>query len=415
VTFGIRLEGQDQTRPLDPNNSDMVAPSVEAVQEISVQTSNFAAEDGQVAGGLFNFTTKSGTNQVHGSAYGYFVNEALHAGRPFTDNGSGKHIRAKDRKQDYGSSLGGPLHLPKLYDGRNRTFIFLNIEKYVNRGSIAGSFASVPVQAFRDGDFSQILTGKQIGTDRAGRAVLENTIFDPASNRTLNGVLVRDVFPGNRIPVNRFDPVSAKIQGYFPLPDRPGLQQNWQPSGSTVRKNEITSIKVDHNFDAKNKVNFYMQYYRTKFGNNGADGLAPPLTAKRLGSAETPTVRVNYDYSIRPTMMLHLGAGVVREHVPDEAVPGVMDFDQVGILGLRGALAPGFPRITGLSQGQFGGMGLGIGPTNANQYYAVKPTAVVGFTYVRGSHTYKAGGDWHNDSFINRNLLNTYGVYAFSN
>lgn len=415
VTFGIRLEGQDQSRALDPNNSDMVAPSVEAVQEISVQTSNFAAEYGQVAGGLFNFTTKSGTNQVHGSAYGYFVNEALHAGRPFTDDGSGEHIRAKDRKQDYGASLGAPLYIPKVYDGRNRTFVFLNIEKYVNRGSIAGTFATVPTQALRDGDFSSVLTGKQIGTDRIGRPVLENTIFDPSSNRVVNGVNVRDVFPGNRIPVNLFDPVSAKIQGYFPQPNRAGLIQNWQQTGSTVRKNEITSIKVDHSFNVKSKVSFYFHYYRAKFGNNGADGLAPPITAKRLGGAETPTVRLNYDYAITPTMMLHVGAGVVREHVPDEAVPGVMDFDQVGVLGLTGAIGPGFPRITGLSQGNFGGMSLGIGPTNANQYYAVKPTGIASLTYVRGGHTFKAGGDWRIDAFINRNLLNTYGAYTFSN
>src|SRR5205814_1623259 len=125
------------------------------------------------AGGLFNFTTKSGTNRVHGSAYGYFVNEALHAGRPFTDNGQGAHIRVKDRKQDSGASLGAPVYIPRIYDGRNRTFFFFNIEKYVNRGSIAGNFATVPIQAFRDGDFSSILTGKQIGTDRIGRAVLE--------------------------------------------------------------------------------------------------------------------------------------------------------------------------------------------------------------------------------------------------
>ena len=138
VTFAIRLEGQDQSRPLDPNNSDMVAPSVEAVQEISVQTSNFQAEYGQVAGGLFNFTTRSGTNRLHGSGYGYFVNEALHAGKPFTDDGSGQHIRPKDRKLDYGASLGGPVYLPKVYNGKNRTFFFANIEKYVNRGSIAG-------------------------------------------------------------------------------------------------------------------------------------------------------------------------------------------------------------------------------------------------------------------------------------
>jgi hypothetical protein len=413
VTFGIRLEGQDQTRPLDPNNSDMVAPSVEAVQEISVQTSNFQAEYGQVAGGLFNFTTRSGTNQLHGSAYGYFVNEALHAGRPYTDDGSGRHIRPKDRKQDYGASLGGPLYIPKVYDGRNRTFFFANIEKYVNRGSIAGNFASVPTQAFRDGDFSSILTGRQIGTDRAGRPVLENTIFDPESTGTINGVIVRNVFPGNIIPKTRFDPVAAKIQGYFPLPSRPGLQNNWQQSGSTVRKNEIVSIKIDHSFNERSKVNFYLQNYRAKFGNNGADGLAPPITAKRLGGSTTPTVRLNYDYSVTPTMMLHLGAGVVREHVPDQAVPGVYDFDQVGVLGLTGALTSGFPRITGLSAGNFGGMSLGIGPTNANQYYAVKPTAVASLTWVKSSHTFKFGGDWRIDAFTNRNLLNTYGAYTF--
>jgi hypothetical protein len=413
VTFGVRLEGQDTYRPMDPNNSDMIAPSVEAVQEISVQTSNFAAEYGQAAGGLFNFTTKSGTNQLHGSAYGYFVNEALHAGRPFTDDGTGNHIRPKDRKQDSGFSLGGPVYVPKVYDGRNKTFFFFNIEKYVNRGSIAGNFATLPVPEFRGGDFGATLTGRTIGTDRAGRAVLENTIFDPSTSRTLNGVLVRDPFPGNRIPVDRFDPVSARIQGYFPLPTRPGLFQNWQQSGSTVRKNEITSVKMDHNFSERSKLNGYFQLLRTKYGNNGADGLAPPITAKRLGSVRMPTIRINYDYSIRPTMILHLGAGFRREHIPDVPVPGVLEFDQAQ-LGLTGAVGPGFPRITGLSQGNFGGLSLGIGPTNANDYFALKPTAVSSLTWVRNNHTYKFGAEWGNDAFINRNALNTYGAYAFA-
>jgi len=95
ATFAIRLEGQDTSRPLDPLNSDMVAPSVESLQEMSVQTSNFAAEYGQVAGGLFNFTTKSGTNQLHGTVYGYFVNEQLHAGKPFTDDKQNNYVRAR--------------------------------------------------------------------------------------------------------------------------------------------------------------------------------------------------------------------------------------------------------------------------------------------------------------------------------
>src|ERR1043166_8536432 len=158
------------------------------------------------------------------------------------------------------------------------TFFFANIEKYVNRGSIAGSFASVPIQAFRDGDFSSILTTRQIGTDRAGRPVLENTIFDPLSTGTVNGVTVRNVFPGNIIPKNRFDPVAAKIQNYFPLPSRPGLQNNWQQAATTVRKNEVVSVKIDHSLTDKSRLNFFFQSYRAKFGNNGADGLAPLLS-----------------------------------------------------------------------------------------------------------------------------------------
>ena len=414
VTFGIRLEGQDQSRPLDPANSDMVAPSVEALQEISVQTSNFQAEYGQVAGGLFNFTTRSGTNQVHGSAYGYFVNEALHAGKPFTDNGKGEHVRPKDRKQDSGASLGGPVYIPKIYDGRNRTFFFANIEKYVNRGSIAGNFATVPVQAFRDGDFSSILTGRQIGTDLAGRPVYENTIYDPASTSVINGVTVRNPFPGNILPRNRIDPVAAKIQGYFPLPNRPGLQNNWQQAGSTVRKNEVISIKIDHSISDQSKLSFFFQNYRAKFGNNGADGLAPPITAKRLGGSKSPTARFNYDHSLSPTLILHLGAGVVREYVPDQPVPGVVDFDQEAILGLTGALSSGFPRMTGLSADNFGGMSLGIGPTNGNLYYAVKPTGLASLTWVKSNHTYKFGADWRIDAFINQNYVNTWGAYAFN-
>ena len=105
-SFGIRVEGQEANNALQPGRPDEQQPSLEAVQEISVQTSNFSAEFGQVAGGLFNFTTKSGTNRFHGSAYEYFTNEALNAGRPYTDNGKGGLIRQVTRKQDFGVSWG---------------------------------------------------------------------------------------------------------------------------------------------------------------------------------------------------------------------------------------------------------------------------------------------------------------------
>ena len=107
-------------------------PSVDAIQEFTLQTSNFAAEYGLVAGGLFNFTSKSGTNQFHGGGYDYFVNEFLNAGIPFTDNGNGQHVRAPKRLNDFGFTVGGPVILPKLYNGKNKTFFFWSLERYVD-------------------------------------------------------------------------------------------------------------------------------------------------------------------------------------------------------------------------------------------------------------------------------------------
>jgi len=414
-TFTMRLEGQDSSHTLDPTQSDVMTPSVESLQETSVQTSNFAAEYGQVVGGQFNFTTKSGTNQLHGSLYGYFVNEQLHAGKPFTDDGSGNHIRAKDRKQDSGGSIGGPIFIPKVYDGRNKTFFFFNVEKYINRGNIAGSFLTVPTPQFRNGDFSAVLTGRQLGTDPLGRAIMENTIYDPSFTYTAsNGQLVRDPFPGNQIPVTRFDPVSAKIQALVPLPTRSGLTQNFLQNASTVRKNEIGSIKIDHSVSEKSKISFYIHRFRTKFGNNGADGLPVPISGKRLGSNHIYESRLNYDYTLTPRMILHLGAGIVTEVIPDEPIPGVVDFDQATI-GLTGAISKGFPRISGLSQGNFGGMSGVIGAGAGNKFYTIKPTGVASVTYVRNNHTYKLGSEWRIDGFTNKSYLAGLGSYSFSN
>jgi hypothetical protein len=127
----MRFEGQESSNSNSAQRVDELQPSVEAVQEFTLQTSNFSAEYGQVGGGLFNFTAKSGTNQYHGSAYEYFSNEALNAGIPFSNNGQGELVRPRSRKSDFGFSFGGPLTLPKIYNGRNRTFLpHLLLRKY---------------------------------------------------------------------------------------------------------------------------------------------------------------------------------------------------------------------------------------------------------------------------------------------
>ena len=132
----IRVEGQDaKTTILTTIQQDSQA-SVDAIQEVTVQTSNFAAEYGRVGGGYFNFTMKSGTNQLHGTGYDYFVNEALNAGLPFTDAGTvnpskeGQHIRNSVRRNDYGFTVGGPIRIPKVYNGKDRTFFFFSFEQF---------------------------------------------------------------------------------------------------------------------------------------------------------------------------------------------------------------------------------------------------------------------------------------------
>ena len=124
----LRVEGQDATPTISLGQTSQTQPSVEAVQEVAVQASNFAAEFGQAGSGLFNFTMKSGTNQYHGSGYDYFVNEALNAGTPFTDDGKGHLLRPRQRRNDYGFSVGGPVDIPKLYNGHDKTFFFFNWE-----------------------------------------------------------------------------------------------------------------------------------------------------------------------------------------------------------------------------------------------------------------------------------------------
>src|SRR6478672_5459955 len=137
----IRVEGQDATGNIWKIAQQNSQAGVDAIQEVAIQTSNFAAEFGQAAGGYFNYTMRSGTNDFHGSAYDYIVNEALNAGLPFTDRcvpdgkyctstDTRQHVRNRVRRNDYGFTFGGPVRIPKIYNGKDKTFFFFNFEQY---------------------------------------------------------------------------------------------------------------------------------------------------------------------------------------------------------------------------------------------------------------------------------------------
>src|SRR6266571_237914 len=155
----IRIDGQDATNGIWRQLNQGNQPSVDAIQEVAVQTGNFDAEYGQAGGGFFNYTMKSGTNQFHGAAFDYFVNEAFNAGTPFTDRSTigdaartGQHLRNTQRRNDYGANIGGPIKLGKLYNGQGKSFFFFNFEQFRESQSITTGIATVPTAGMRNGD-----------------------------------------------------------------------------------------------------------------------------------------------------------------------------------------------------------------------------------------------------------------------
>src|SRR5215471_11466621 len=125
-TAGYRIEGLDNTNHTVAFAIMQNMPNSDAIQEMAIQTSNYAAEYGQAGGGLFNMTMKSGTNDFHGTAFEYFVNEDLNAGLPFSYTPEGGKYRPVNRRNDYGGTFGGPFIIPKLYNGKDHTFFFFS-------------------------------------------------------------------------------------------------------------------------------------------------------------------------------------------------------------------------------------------------------------------------------------------------
>ena len=426
----VRIEGQDASNTGTPGVLQQTQPSVDAIQETAIQTSNFAAEYGQVGGGMFNVTMRSGTNSFHGSAYDYFVNEIFNAGNPFVTGSPQGNPRPRARRNDYGFTFGGPVRIPKVYNGRDKTFFFFNWEQFRETTKVNNQFQTVPIAPYRTGDFGQaVLPGARIiGTDALGRQMLEGMIYDPNTGRSVAGVsgLVRDQFPLNRIPVARFDPVAAKIQALFPGPSGPtpnALTNNYLEVYGTHRYTQVPSIKIDQVIGAKGRLAIFWQ--RTKTSNpdgntifGRSDGLPDPIT-QVLGTFQTaPLYRVNYDYSLKPTILLHFGAGYRSNYflVPSVTRTGeITNYDALGQLGLKGGLEyKWFPTITGLlSTSGAGGMVI-VGSEAATNNITQSPSFNTSMSWVKDSHTYKFGGEFRTEGYPPIVDGNTLGVYNFA-
>ena len=424
-TASYRLEGQDASNGQVPATQAQVQPSVDAIQEVTVQTSNFAAEYGQVGGGFFNYTMKSGTNQLHGSAYDYYVNEAFNAATPWVN------AKPTARRNDYGFTAGGPVVLPKIYNGHDKTFFFFNWEQYRESQTINNILLTVPTDGYRSGNFTQALTGRTLGADPLGRPILEGEIYDPTTQRAApDGRIIRDPFPGQQIPVTSLDRVALNIQNLIPQPNLgSGVINNAVFPFPSERITSIPAFKIDHNLGTKAKFSFYWSQTKTASQYSptlgGADGLPEPISGE-IGTFITGRVqRLNFEYTLTPTLLFHFGAGYQTNHFTDD--PITTNYNPQQALGLTGVPVNRlFPFMTGLCPpgtsngtvtstcGGQGGMKV-MGPTtNRHPLQYEKPTFNTSVTWVTGNHTYKAGGELRIESNASTLYASTDGQFTFS-
>ncbi len=152
----INVEGQDSSNGFWKQLTQVNQQGADAIQEVTVQTSNYAAEYGQAGGGYINYTMKSGTNQLHGSGFDYLTNTVLNAGLPFTIDPTNPNynIRNPIHQNDYGFTLGGPIDIPKVYNGHDKTFFFFSFEQFRQTNFTNNAISQVPTAAERDGNFA---------------------------------------------------------------------------------------------------------------------------------------------------------------------------------------------------------------------------------------------------------------------
>ena len=361
----IRIDGMDATYTLGNVFYSFGAPSVDSLSEVAVQTSNFAAEYGQSTGAVLSYTMRSGTNQFHGSAYDYWTNEDLNA------YGAYSHTRNKIRKNDFGGTAGGPIWIPKVYNGKDKTFFFFSYESLPTTTSNTSNLITVPTAQYRVGNFSAAAAAtanKVLGTDPMGRDIIQNSIYDPRSQQLFNGSLIRDPFPNNTIPTTQLDKVALNVQNLVPLPQGPfatGLINNYVNPFQTKSVDFIPSIKIDHSLSSKIKLSGAWGWVHIATPgpptNTTSEGLPTLLSTLSPTNWNTKNYRLNYDQTLSPTLLLHIGGAYVDSRL--DMPSATTNYNPTTGLGLTGPFIPyTFPAFNNLAgANSTGGMNY-IGP-----------------------------------------------------
>jgi outer membrane receptor protein involved in Fe transport len=386
----IRIEGAISNNLWLPHVAAYV-PALEAIESVGVTTSTFDADQGLSGGMSANVLIKSGTNELHGSAFEYFFNQAMKS-RPY-------FLPATEEKPDirqhqFGGTLGGPIV-------RNKLFFFGSYQGTFDK-QLAQRFGTVPTAAMRNGDFS----------------ASPNPIYDPATGNP-NGS-GRTPFPNKMIPRERFDPIVQKLIADLPLPNLPGLANNYFATGDYTFDRHNIDAKINFNptnmLGITGRIGWLGYEFRNPpmFGPLG--GLPVNSTAFKAGTGlgDTYTFTGSASYVVSPTFLIDTYAGVTTIEVlsePDRRDEN-LGLDFLGIPGTNGpsALYGGWPHFTITNYSQIGYAGSNHS-TYIDDNWQVQYTANA--TWTKGAHTLKFGGDIVRQAMNRHELGNGSGSFTF--
>ncbi len=370
-----------------------VRPNMSAMQEFKMEVSGYSAENGRMAGGVMNMVLRSGTNQYHGDFFQYIRNSVFDA-RTFFDL-----TKQPLRRNQFGATIHGPVVLPKIYNGRDKTFFMFSWESY---REVLGQtmIGNVPTVLQRGGDFSQSVvpvTGAPL--------YLKDPLAGTAGCTSAGGATC---FPGNRIPASRFHPIALKLMEYYPLPNRADPNNNYQTTAKDYDRFDSFMVKVDQRFSASDTLTYRGQW-RTANNTN-------PFAGSALGSWPTyvndprQLHGIDYTHMFGPTLIMEVRGGVSRNATTErEKFQGQDIAGQLGITGITNdPFLRGFPRFTVQDY-----LPIGSAAVQPVAYHVTVLQLSNKFTWIKGKHAMKWGWDIERVRFNQPFYDNSRGTFNF--
>jgi hypothetical protein len=393
----VLIDGASLTIP-ESGGTVFNMPSAEIFGEFRLVQSTFSAEYGRFGGGVEIYTTKSGSSWFHGTAFLNMRRDIWNANtwqrnaagnRP---DGSEISPRLKDRFNEIGGAIGGPVWIPGVYNKeRNKTFWFFTYTKDQRPVAITGTpVSTVPTAAMKNGDFSGL-----------------PTIYDPAT--TANGT--RTPFANNQIPTARMSRVARNILPLIPNPTRPTAASNYDFTNFQVYDRTIWSLKFDHNFTPGNRLAFFMS--KENQLDTTTSTFEGPLGQGLTNGQQPFNYRANHDWTLRPTFLMHttFGFSAQRQIWDNPFQKGWAS--RIGIPGVPEA-GDAFPRIQFVGRGGYTPWGVQDGKVANGGQDNDTWMFTQGFNWVKGKHEFKFGWDHRRLRTIGFDNAGSNGLYVFN-